>query len=115
MGKTRRFRLVSVYRLGWKRGGGGETGRQLVEEVVSELMNDLVENIRMLNIGGDRAFASEVSGCSAPETGAWEWARLGPVNIHWDHYRKGGCHKWGERDWSTHGNRSQKHTHCTRP
>jgi hypothetical protein len=36
---------MSVHRLGRKRGGGGEPGKQLVKEVVSELTNDLVENV----------------------------------------------------------------------
>jgi hypothetical protein len=119
MGKTRRNRLVSVYRLSRKRGGGGETGEQLVEEVISELTNDLVENVRMPNVGGDGAFAGEVSGSSAPETGAWERARPSPVNVYWDSCRKDRCRKWGKRDRSTRGNRSRswswKYTRCVRP
>jgi hypothetical protein len=115
MGKTRRICLVSVHRLGRKRGRGGETGEQLVEEVVPELTNNLVENVRMPNIGGDGAFAGEVSGSSAPETGMWERAHPGPVNVHWDSCWKDRCRKWGERDRSAHGNRSRKYPRCARP
>jgi hypothetical protein len=59
-------------------------GKQLVEEVVSKLTNDLVENVRMPDVGHDGAFAGEVSGSSALETGMWERACPGLVNIHWD-------------------------------
>jgi hypothetical protein len=94
-------------------------GEQLVEEIVSELMNDLVENVRMPNVGGDGAFTGEVSGSSAPETGAWERARPGPVNVHWDSCWKDRCYKWGECDWSAYRNRSRswsrKYTHCAQP
>jgi hypothetical protein len=119
LGKTRRVHLVSAHRLGRKRGRGGETGEQLVEEIVSELTNDLVENVRMPNVGGDRAFAGEVSGSSAPETGAWERACLGLVNVHWDSCWKDRCRKWGECDRSTCGNwsrsRGWKYARCVRP
>jgi hypothetical protein len=114
MGKTHRVHLVSVHRLDRKRGGGRETGEQLVEEVISELLNDLIENVRMPNVGGDGAFAGEVSSHSAPETGAWEQACPGPVNIHWDSCWKDRHRKWGECDRSARGNQSQKYARCAR-
>jgi hypothetical protein len=75
-------------------------GEQLVEEVVPELTNDLVENVRVPDIGCNRAFSGKVSSCTAPEAGAWECTCLGPVNIHWNNRWKHGHREWGERDQS---------------
>jgi hypothetical protein len=53
LGLSRKTRWVRVLigRLIWKRGAGGNRGEQLTEEVVPKLTDDLVENIRVLDIG----------------------------------------------------------------
>jgi hypothetical protein len=81
---------------GRNRGGGGKTSKQLVEEVVPELTNNLVENIRVPDIGCNRAFPGEVSGHTAPEAGAWERARPGPVDIHQNDCQECGHWEQGE-------------------
>jgi hypothetical protein len=107
-GKTRRWNLIYIRRLGRKQGRGGEPGEQLVEEVVPE-------NVRMLDVGCNRAVPGDVSGCTAPETGAWESARSGPVNVHSNDRWKHGSGSRGEQDRSVRGRRNQEDSRSTRP
>ncbi|KAJ7315390.1 hypothetical protein DFH08DRAFT_972083 [Mycena albidolilacea] len=59
---------VLIDRLRRERGSGGETGKQLIKEVVAELTDDLIENVHVPDIGRNGALAGEMSGSSAPDT-----------------------------------------------
>jgi hypothetical protein len=57
-------------------------GEQLIEEVVTKLADDLVENVCMPDIGPDRALSGDVSRGPATEAGAGEHAHLSLIDIH---------------------------------
>jgi ribosomal protein S3AE len=68
-GKTRQVRVV-IARFIQKQSGGSDTGKQLIEEVIPELMNNLIENVCVPDIRCNRTFPGEVSGHTALEARA---------------------------------------------
>jgi hypothetical protein len=65
-------------------GGSGEIGKQLIKEVITELMDDLVENIHMPDIGCHGALSGDVS--RSP--------------IHWNNCQKDGDWSLCKQSWS---------------
>jgi hypothetical protein len=89
-------------------------GEQLTEKVVPELMNNLVENVCVPDVGCNRAFPGEMSGRTALETRAWESVCSGPVNVHWNDCREHRCWSRGEQDRSMRRGWNQEYSHCAR-
>jgi hypothetical protein len=71
-------------------------GEQLVKEVVTELMDDLVKNVTVPDVRHNGALVGEVSSSSAPEAGAWESVHPGLVNVHQNNCQEHGCWSRGE-------------------
>jgi hypothetical protein len=90
-------------------------GEQLIEEVVAELTDDIVENVRGPNVRCNGALAGEVSSSSATEAGAWAWehAHPGLVDIYQYDRRKHRHWSLRERDWDVCGCWSGEYAHCT--
>jgi hypothetical protein len=70
-------------------GGGGKTGNELLDEVITILLDDLIKIIHIPDVGCDRALSDEMSGSPAAEAGMRGWAGPGPVDIHWNDCWKG--------------------------
>jgi hypothetical protein len=66
----------------WKRSGGGETDEELLQEVTAKLMENLVKNIHVPEVGSDRTLPSKMSTGSAMETGAEQHTHSGSVIVH---------------------------------
>jgi hypothetical protein len=79
------------------------------------LTNNLVENVHVLDVGYNQAVPGDVSSRTAPETRAWESARSGPVNVHWNDRWKHGSGSRGERDRSARGGCNREDSRSTRP
>jgi hypothetical protein len=48
------------------------------------LMGNLIENVHVPDVGGERALSGKVSSSPTAETGTGEHTHPGPVNIHGD-------------------------------
>jgi hypothetical protein len=59
-------------------------GKEFLQEVAAELMDEFVENVCMLEVGSDKTLLSEVAGSSATEVGVGQHTFLGSVNVHGD-------------------------------